>query len=155
MHSRESLVLFNSLIQQEPTYLPATFNSKLSCRFVVFFHINIKSSMAAYVRKNVKDSILYAYVEDFFDASEFFLLYDSSYSRQLKPYWKFHSFKLDNFHEVQYLTEFPITNNDIYRLADVLQTPMKITCCQITVGPIIKCVFYTFKKISLSLPIYR
>ena len=79
--------------------------------------------MAAYVRKNVRNSILYAYVENFFDAIGFFLLYDCSYFRELKPYWKFHSFKKDNFDEAQYLIEFPITNNDIYRLADVLQTP--------------------------------
>ena len=110
--------------------------------------------MAAYVRKNVRNSILYAHVENFFDAIGFCLLYDCSYFRELKPYWKFHSFKKDNFDEAQYLIEFPITNNDIYRLADVLQTPMKIKCCQITVGPNIKCIFYTFKKISLSLPIY-
>ena len=61
------------------------------------------------------------------DDVEFFLLYDSSYSREVYPYWKFYSFDSDNFVEAQCLTEFRVTKNVIYRLADVLKSPMKIT----------------------------
>ena len=42
--------------------------------------------MAAYGLKNARDSILYGYAEDFIDDIEFFLLYDSSYPREVYPY---------------------------------------------------------------------
>ena len=90
--------------------------------------------MATYGLKNARESILYAYAEDFIDYIEFFLLYGSNCFGEVYLYWKFHSLDLDNFDEAQCLAEFRITKNDIYRLADVLQIPMKITCCQRTVS---------------------
>lgn len=42
--------------------------------------------MAAYGLKNASDSILYSYAEDFIDDIEFFLLYDSSYSKEVYPF---------------------------------------------------------------------
>ena len=55
--------------------------------------------MAAYGLKNARDSIFYAYAEDFIGGIEFLLLYNSSYTREVYPYWKFNSFDLDNFDE--------------------------------------------------------
>ena len=53
---------------------------------LAFFRVNIKTNMAAYGLKNARDSILYGYAEDFIDDIEFFLLYDSSYPREVYPY---------------------------------------------------------------------
>ena len=102
----------------------------------------------AYGLNNVRDSILYSYAEDFTDYNEFSLLYDSGYSSKVYPYRKFHSFDLDNFDEAQWLTEFCITTNDIYQIADVLQIPMKIMCSQRTVSSNIESICILLKRLA-------
>ena len=53
----------------------------------------------------------------------------------------------------QCLIEFCITKNDIYQLADVLQIPMKITCCQRTVSPDIEGICMLLKRLAYPLSI--
>lgn len=53
---------------------------------LVFFHVNSKTNMAAYGLKNTRDSILYSYAEDFIDDIGYFILYDSSYSKEVYPF---------------------------------------------------------------------
>ena len=109
-----------------------------------FFRVNIKTNMAAYGLKYVRDSILHAYVEHFYI---FHMLIDISCPIEFYPYWKFHSFDLDNFDEEQCLTEFRVTKNNLYRLADVLQIPMKITCCERTVASNIVVICIILKRL--------
>ena len=98
--------------------------------------------MVAFDLKNARDSILYAEAEDYIDDIEFVLLYDRIDSKEVYLYCKFHSFDL------QCLTEFHITKNDNYRLADVLQIPMKITFCQRTVHSNIEGICILLKRLG-------
>ena len=50
---------------------------------------------------------LHAYAEDIVDNTEFMLLYEI-------PYWNFERFDLENFDNVQCLTDFCIRKNDIF-----------------------------------------
>ena len=51
-----------------------------------FSCVNIKTNKTTYGLKNARNSILYVYAEVFIDDIEFFLLYDSSYSREVYTY---------------------------------------------------------------------
>ena len=46
------------------------------------------------------------------------------------PYWNFERFDLENFDNVQCLTDFCIRKNDIFRLKECLQLPENIVCSQ-------------------------
>ena len=58
------------------------------------------------------------------------LLYDANKSREIYPYWNFERFNLENFDNVQCLTDFLIRKNNIFRLKECLQLPENIACSQ-------------------------
>ena len=70
--------------------------------------------------------LLYGYVEDIVDETEFILLYDANKSREIYPYWNFKRFDLQNFVDAQCLTDFRIRKNDIFHLKECLQ--LKTLC---------------------------
>ena len=111
--------------------------------------------MAAYGLKNVRDSILYANAEDFIDDIKFVLLYDSSYSWEVCLYWKFHSFDLDNFDMVQCPTEFPHNKKWHLLIGGCVTNTYENYGFSKNSQLQYRGYLYTFKKISLSLPIYR
>ena len=74
--------------------------------------------------------LLYAYVEDIVDETEFILLYDANKSREIYPYWNFKRFDLQSFVDAQCLTDFRIRKNDIFHLKECLQLPENIVCSQ-------------------------
>ena len=71
-----------------------------------------------------------------------------SYSMIAVTLEKFICIDLNHFDEAQCLTEFHITKNDIYRLANVLQMPMKIMCCQRTISSNIVGICILLKRLA-------
>ena len=57
-------------------------------------------------------------------------LYDVNKSREIYAYWNFERFDLENFDDSQYLTDFRIRKNDIFRLKECLQLLENIVCSQ-------------------------
>ena len=80
--------------------------------------------------KSVRETLLYAYAEDIVGETEFMLLYDANKSTEIYPYWNFERFDLENFEDVQCLTDFCIRKNDIFYLKECLQLPENIVCSQ-------------------------
>ena len=71
-----------------------------------------------------------------------------SYSMIAVTLEKFICIDLNHFDEAQCLTEFHITKNDIYQLANVLQMPMKIMCCQRTISSNIVGICILLKRLA-------
>ena len=104
--------------------------------------------MAAHGLKALRDITLYSYSETIIDDVEFMLLYDYSQSREIYPYWKFDRFNLESFDDIQCMTEFRVSKNDIERLANVLLIPPKIICSQRTICDDIEGLCTLLKRLS-------
>ena len=76
--------------------------------------------------KETKDALLVAYVDDIIDDVEFTILFDLNKSREIFPYWKYHTFDLSVLDEAQCRTEFRFIGSHIYELFTVLNFPDKI-----------------------------
>jgi len=53
--------------------------------------------MAGNGLKNLRDFSIYAYAENIIDDTEFFLIYDYAFSKEIYPYKHFDRFNLENF----------------------------------------------------------
>ena len=92
--------------------------------------------------------LLYAYVEDIVDETEFILLYDANKSREIYPYWNFKRFDLQSFVDAQCLTDFRIRKNDIFHLKECLQLPENIVCSQRSTCESVEGLYIHLNKLS-------
>ena len=79
--------------------------------------------------RTVRETLLHAVVNDDIDAEEFLLLYNINQSKNLDfPYWKYHSFSLNEMTEEECIAELRFHKADIARLQRALNLPPEIIC---------------------------
>ena len=79
--------------------------------------------------REAREALLFAYLEESIEDTEFTLLYDLNYSQNYEfPYWKYGCFDLDAMTDDECKTEFRFFKNDVYLLGEVLQIPDLIKC---------------------------
>ena len=83
--------------------------------------------------REVRESILVAYVCDIIDEEEFVILTELNMSEELYPYWNFPLFDLDMWDDKRCQTELRFRKVDLFELKDVLRLPEKIVTVQRTI----------------------
>ena len=77
----------------------------------------------------VRDILLLAYGENLVNDEDLVLLYDLNTSRNIDLlYWSYKEVDLDTLSDDECRPEFRFLKNDIYHLAEILQTPNQVRC---------------------------
>lgn len=83
--------------------------------------------------QSVREALILSFYQNIIDENEFALLYDANKSRELFPYWKFASWKLEFMDDTECRTELRFAKNDLQDLLQALDIPDKIVCSQRTI----------------------
>ena len=76
-----------------------------------------------------RNALLLGHDQNLINDEEFILLYAINTSSNLEfPYWKYHSFNLENISNAECTAEFHFLKSDVYKLAEVLQIFLLIKC---------------------------